>query len=268
MEILQEKSEIEICSHVKTYCARSTAFHWHDRYEICQPINKPCNFLIDGEMIEAGVGDIVTIDQKTVHSFHINNDNTDVLIIQFPFAFLLNVKASIKPLKAHITKKEINAIPDMADSVNAILELMKKEYREVCAKENPYFQSLCVSLYFLLMRHFPADGHINATSKDRNDFYAITEYINQHFTEAIDVNTIASKTYISRGRLTSLFSKYSGVGLNEYINSLRIKNANQLIMNGSSITDAALESGFQSIRTFNNAYKSLMGITPSEFKIK
>lgn len=56
------------------------------------------------------------------------------------------------------------------------------------------------------------------------------------------------------------------MGLNEYIYSLRIKKANDLMNQGYSVTDAALQSGFQSIRTFNNIYKKVCGMTPSDYK--
>lgn len=55
------------------------------------------------------------------------------------------------------------------------------------------------------------------------------------------------------------------MGLNEYINGIRIKNANRLMVEGQSITEAALDSGFQSVRTFNYAYKEQMGMTPTEY---
>lgn len=43
--------------------------------------------------------------------------------------------------------------------------------------------------------------------------------------------------------------------VNEYVNRLGIKQANILLANGESITNAALYNGFESIRTFNNSYK-------------
>lgn len=52
----------------------------------------------------------------------------------------------------------------------------------------------------------------------------------------------------------------------EYIYSLRIKKANGLIKQGCSVTDVAMKSGFQSIRTFKNIYKKVTGITPKEYK--
>ena len=53
--------------------------------------------------------------------------------------------------------------------------------------------------------------------------------------------------------------------MSEYINKLRIKNANLMLAQGASITEASMESGFRSIRTFNNVYKGIMSMTPSEY---
>ena len=43
------------------------------------------------------------------------------------------------------------------------------------------------------------------------------------------------------------------------------KNANMLMDLGYGISEAALESGFQNLRTFNEAYKKHMNMTPSEY---
>ncbi len=146
-----------------------------------------------------------------------------------------------------------------------MIEITDKEYSAQKAQDNPYLQSVISSIYFLLMRYFPAEEGSATKKNDRKDFYKIAEYVNEHFKEEINISIIANKLYMSRGRLASLFSKYAGTGLNEYINALRIKNANQLLGEGKLVTEAAIESGFQSIRTFNNAYKEYMGITPTEY---
>ena len=83
--------------------------------------------------------------------------------------------------------------------------------------------------------------------------------------EDININSLSNKLFLPRGRLSAIFTKYSGTSLNEYMNSLRIQNANILLKQGYTITEAAMESGFQSIRTFNNVYKKITGITPSDY---
>ena len=83
------------------------------------------------------------------------------------------------------------------------------------------------------------------------------KYVNEHFKEDITVKSIAETLYMDRGRLSRLFLKYSGISLNDYINTLRLTEAVRLIDAGLKITDAALESGFQTVRTFNNVYNKL-----------
>ena len=71
---------------------------------------------------------------------------------------------------------------------------------------------------------------------------------------------------MDRGKLSKIFSKYSSMSVNNYLNNLRINKANELLKDGCSVTQAAFESGFQSVRTFNNTYKNLTGTTPSHKK--
>ena len=63
-----------------------------------------------------------------------------------------------------------------------------------------------------------------------------------------------------------LFAKHLGVSVKEYITDLRIKKANELLALGYSVTETAMESGFQSVRTFNSSYKAYMGITPTQYQ--
>ena len=115
------------------------------------------------------------------------------------------------------------------------------------------------------MRHFPQEKSYPKKKKDRDEFNSIVEFIKANFTEDITVNGIAEKFYMSRKKLSLLFRKYSGLQITEYINTLRINKANLMLVQGSDITNAAFESGFQSLRTFNNTYKKQLGYTPSEY---
>ena len=145
------------------------------------------------------------------------------------------------------------------------MEMMEKEKNEKTPIADSFLQSLATSVYFLLERHFSEEEAQFIPERDRQEFYGIIKFINERFKEDITVESIAKALFLSRGRLSSIFKKYSGAGVSEYINRLRIKNANSLLSEGKSITDAAFESGFQSIRTFNNVYKSIMDLTPSEY---
>ncbi len=265
MEIFREKKYSEINCRTMTPQLGVGKFHWHEKIEICQIKSERCSFYIDKKRIDAHLGDIVVMGEYIVHSFVSDKEDTLVRLCQFPVSILMNTKTVIKPLKAHITAEEIQAHEGLAEKINFIFDTMEKEAPCKNISESPFLSSLSASLYFLLMKCFPSPEEDSSSKKDRYEFYLITEYINNHFFEDITVNSIAKELCISRTKLSTLFSKYAETNLNAYINALRISNVNQLLEDGYDITNAAYESGFQSIRTFNEAYKKVMHITPREY---
>ena len=263
MEIRREQAMLELCCRKSRKDKSDGYFHWHENYEICTTLNKPMRFRIDGELITANPGDIVIIEEQVVHQFITDEDGTEICIIQFhPGIILGNRDRRIAP-KRHITHEEILGVEGLGEKIDVLLSLMCSEREEANAQKNPYFKSLMSAFYFLLRRHFGCE--ITATSGSRQIFYTVTDYINENYCEDISVGSLAATFYFSRGKLSSVFKKYSGVSIVDYISNLRITKANAMLSAGSSVTEAAIESGFKNIRSFNNVYKKIMGMTPREY---
>ncbi len=202
--------------------------------------------------------------EHSVHRF-IPNTESYITVCQFPISILLSSGITVTPLKMHISAKEMDAVPDLNENLGVLFKLLEEQEISVKSEDNPYFRSLCAALYFLLMKHFPAQDSSTLNKRQRQEFYRIAEYINRHFAENINVSSIADALCISRGTVSDIFSKYAEESVNSYVNSLRINHSNKLLESGSTISNAAFESGFSSLRTFNYAYKREMGVTPSEY---
>ena len=263
MEIVQENNNVKISCRIRSMPAGLHKFHWHENYELCQAMDKPCSFLIDGVRVNAEKGDIIAIDSHTVHRFIVHSPETHIRILQFPVKLLLSAAYPIHPLRLHIPYGEIAAIPTLADSLENLFRILETEDVLRAGTDDPYVESISAALYFLLMRHFAAE-RANG-SGERMEFYRITEYISANLRGELTAISLSKALFISRGRLTSIFHKYAGVTLGEYVSSLRIQHARSLLEKGCSVTEAAFESGFQSIRTFNSTYKRLTGETPSQY---
>ena len=263
MEIKKEITHSKICCHTLSYPAEPLFFHWHENFEICRVATKGCTFRIDGRLYKAEVGDIVTIPPHTVHQFIIEHPDTEIDILQFPLSLLIYSSEVTQQLKPHIKYSEFQALGKQEEKASTLLRFMLDENNSKNIGENPFFESLVVSFYLLLQKHFPAKKTVDG--KHRDDFFKITEYINTHYREEINLNSVAKALYFSRNKASEIFKKYSGLSINEYINNLRIKSANHLLKEGCTATEAATACGFSNIRTFNNVYKKLMGITPSQY---
>ena len=61
----------------------------------------------------------------------------------------------------------------------------------------------------------------------------------------------------------------TGLGVNEYINRLRIERSVYLLANTNlSISEISYEVGFSYPRYFSTSFKQMKGVTPSQFKEK
>ncbi len=95
----------------------------------------------------------------------------------------------------------------------------------------------------------------------------ILDYISKNFDKAITMQDTAEALGYEYHYFSQMFHKIFSVNFKEFLNSYRYEKACELLEHGDyNITKVSTQSGFQSIRSFNNTFKALSGITPSEYK--
>jgi AraC-like DNA-binding protein len=86
----------------------------------------------------------------------------------------------------------------------------------------------------------------------------------------INIFELAGMIGIKKHHLSQVINEKTGMNFFDFINSYRVEEIKQKIKNGSdknlTLLGLAMESGFNSKATFNNAFKKLAGITPREFQ--
>lgn len=94
-------------------------------------------------------------------------------------------------------------------------------------------------------------------------------YIESNFTSDITLLSMAKELGYDYEYLSRAFNRAMGVGFKALVNQYRCDRAQYLIENTEdSLTDIALASGFQSVRSFNRVFKERMGCLPSELRAK
>ena len=92
------------------------------------------------------------------------------------------------------------------------------------------------------------------------------EYVNDNYTRKIALDDVAALCGITKFHLAREFKRMTGQPLFAYLNTLRCKHAQTVLDEGKTVTEAALESGFESLSYFSRTYKKLMGVSPSSAK--
>ena len=241
-------------------------FHWHENVEFLYILSDGFKILIDGIMYEPGKGDLIFIGEYSVHCFICEDKSVHLNLGQVSLSILSDGYTGVDPIKTHITAEEIAKVPQLQEKIMHLTELMRG-IGSVCKKDkNLFAKAVFSAFYFLLMENFSVEKRGDTLKKERKEFYRIIGFINENITENITVSGISKSLYLDRGKLSRIFTKYSGMSVNDYINRLRVSKANGLLEEGYTVMSVALESGFQSVRTFNNVYKKIMGFPPSQYK--
>ena len=251
--------------HTLISSRRRHQLHWHENIEIAFPLEGRCRFLVDGVFYDAGPGDMIVTGPRVTHQFQLLDVPMKFVIFQLSPRNLQNFQVSPHAAKTFITRREIEADPALCRRIDTLFEWILADPASTVDHSIPEQQSLCVHLYCLLARYFPSPDPGCANEAELAEFHEIFRYVNEHYREAITVGSIAKTLYYSRNKLPMLFMKYTGTSLSDYIRELRIENAKQLLAAGSSITHAALDSGFQNIRTFNSNFRCQMEMSPSAY---
>jgi AraC-like DNA-binding protein len=72
---------------------------------------------------------------------------------------------------------------------------------------------------------------------------------------------------VSRTQLYRKVKALLGTGVTEYIQTVRLTKARQLLLQeGSTVADVAYQTGFSSPSYFSTAFKGKYQVSPSEFK--
>lgn len=97
----------------------------------------------------------------------------------------------------------------------------------------------------------------------------IIHFCYENYDTDISLQAIADELHISRYYISHLFNRKLHTGFNDYINSLRISRATELLKSGDTpITEIAYAVGYNSIRTFNRCFLQIMSVTPKEYRHK
>ena len=109
----------------------------------------------------------------------------------------------------------------------------------------------------------------NASNKIPSSILKSISYIDLNYEKDITVETLAKISGYSKSRFSHLFSEAMGTTPIKYQNTLRLKNAAEILLSTDApIGEAALLSGFSDQLYFSRLFKREYGISPSEYREK
>lgn len=225
----------------------------------------------DKRKINVKAGDIGLFCPNTLHAIE-----GDKRLIYDTIVFSLNMFGSAGDRSfSEIIAPLTNSIADMIyiDSANKYYDEIYASSKTIvkCAKDNNAKSDLLMKSELLRFMWLASESgsllfdnsHIVCTEIKR-----VIEYMNDNYAESITVDELAKIANLSKSWFMQKFKDSIGVGATEYLNKLRVKKVCEGLTSERNISELAFECGFRDLSNFNRVFKSVIGLTPREYKNK
>ncbi|WEK54373.1 MAG: AraC family transcriptional regulator [Candidatus Cohnella colombiensis] len=210
-------------------------------------------YYVNGVKHTIEAGDIIYIPVGSVREAHTSKENP-MHSYAFNFKWLPNENTEPLPLQT-VTKNVITS------------ELIGyfKQFTHVWLSKQPGYVMQARALFMLIIhRLLTITNRDTALMRADKRVNLVLAYVAEHYSEELDLAGLAEIVGLHRVYLGKLFKKNMGCSFNEYLNMIRINNAEMLLTTGGfSVTQVAERCGFHDISYFSNVFKSVKGYPPS-----
>ena len=244
--------------------------HIHQFAELCYLINGSLEVTVNDRNLTLEAGDYLFIAPLQVHSYS-TPESCDAVVMAFPVSLLPEVSTMSSFARGNSrTAKGAAAyfeslFPNGGLGTKAIARAVEDE---PWGSRN--FVSLTESRQFIRVRSVlgalfaECVEPIDKPAEDADALIKLLEFLGEHYTEQITLSGVAKSLGYSRNYLSHRIKKLSGMTFPELLANLRVEHACGLL-GKMTILDAALESGFETERSFYRVFRKVTGTTPGEY---
>lgn len=95
----------------------------------------------------------------------------------------------------------------------------------------------------------------------------VKKYVNDHYTEHIELDDVAKLVYLSPAYLGKLFKQKTGMCFSDYVLQVRMDAAKEMLRDMEyNISEIAVKLGYREARYFSKFFKKYTGVNPSDYR--
>lgn len=239
----------------------------HDFLEVFYVLDGSGSFVIDAKTHACAEGDVVVVPTGTTHR-----------IADAPAQPMSLYGIGVAP-RVFALEPDIAAIPPGRLLLNELArpqiraDLRRMLYEQALAR--PGFRAILAGLTLqflgtLLRGRVAPPRRVQSLATEADHLTAVKDYIvglRERFYESATLDGTATELGMSRRRFTQLFREVTGASWLDYLTTLRIDYAKELLRDQTrSVIAIAFECGFEDLSSFYRAFKRRTDLAPNEWR--
>lgn len=255
----------DFVSNVTQKDAGDYPLHFHEFYEIEMVVQGSGSQIFQGEKFPLHVGDIYLVRPGDYHSLHFDEGGLTFRKIQvkedlLPQWVIQRAANFPNPIIYHLNEEQLS-------KMITLFELAEKEM----ANRRDYFMETISLLCELIFTYFFRLGGSQIESGGDAFVRKVASFL-QHgnrFTKKVTLDEIANYVGYSKFYTSSMFSRFYGKTIQEFLVEQRVNYAKHLLaVTDYPISQIVMESGFSSIGNFYPHFRRLVGCKPLDYRKK
>ncbi|WP_180951116.1 helix-turn-helix domain-containing protein [Marasmitruncus massiliensis] len=249
-------------------------FHLHKKYEIYYQEEGCRKYFINDAVYLVNAGNVVILGRDEVHKTSSVDDTPYTrYVLNFNSEYIEDVAKSLGnvDLLSFFDEgiKVLTVSMKMQGMVQSLLTRLMEARTSPEGDAEPFCRVLLLELLFYLKGCVAEQKsrQENAPILSNKTIDKISSYIARNYQSSLTLPEIAARFYISPFYLSRLFKKTTNLTLVEYINSVRIRAARNLLETTHlRISAIAEQTGFSTTAHFSRIFKEGTGVSPQKYR--
>jgi len=263
MSVFHNSSRTIQIDHLKrTGSYTMTAHHAHDDYELYYLLAGERDFFIRDRTFRVKSGSFVFVDKDELHrTVDTGIPDHERVVINFAEPVLAGI-----PLQGC---SGVTVLPPMQQYRGEALALeLIDEAKKSTVGRDAMLEALLRQLLLMVFRaqaEAPDSGGL--PSPLHRTMSEVAAYVGTHFREELSLKRVAERFYFSPYYLSRKFRQCTGFGFAEYVQHVRIREAQRLLRETSlKMIEVSEQAGIGPVAHFHKLFKRMNGCSPLQYR--
>lgn len=258
--------------HLTDIHSQDYDYHYHEFDKVIIFISGKVDYTIEGKTYCLNPYDIVLVNHHHIHCPVVDSTVPyERIIVYLSPSFITSFCTLEYDLSQCFQKAEAehSSVLRIHSLKQSTLFQVITNLEKACSEQGYANDLYCQVLFLEFMIH------LNRAANSQNIEYMKTTqgnpkvadmitYMNDHLTEDLNINQLASRFYLSKYYMMRLFKEETGYSISAYIQNKRLLLAKDMLSQDTPITLVCFECGFRNYSSFSRAYRRYFGETPRE----
>lgn len=249
--------------------------HWHEQIQFLYFTQGNAMVHCNSMKYEVSTNDLVIINSRELHYKENISGNLAFYVIKIDLSFLYSSKAdSIQAQFLTPLSQNLILFKNVVKNDETVLWHMNRLIEEYYTKKIGYELAVKAQVYDLMVlllrgyvRKISSEKELKSRLANFDRMKTVMNYIENNFTERINLHRLSKLAGISEGHFCRLFKQITGISTMDYINNLRINKAVKLIKSSHlNMTEVAMSCGFDDSNYFSRVFKKHKKMSPMQMK--